>query len=255
MKATDAPAPTKSDHPSLFQKFKKTFEFPKISKNKESPSKEAPSKEAPKEAPKEEVAETAEPSPAVQASPASETTPPAATTESKPSTGEKLQEKVSEGKNFFNKLVKKSFFTKSHSFSGAIPETKQGTTPAAAAPSAIVEAAKEAESVPVSTPPETETTAPAVAEPVAETTTPPAVAEATPAAEAPAVVADEATPATEETQVAPSEGVEEKAVVKEDKPKNKFFQKIVRRLLPKNSAHSTLQPAAPAAAPVVAASA
>lgn len=153
-KAVDTPAPAKSDHSTLFQKIKKTFEFPKSSKSKESPAKEAT---------KEPVEAAAAPAPAPEpvvaapeaetvAAPVAETPPPAA--DSKPTTTDKIHEKVSEGKGFFNK-VKKSFFTKSHSFSGSIPESKQGTA-ATSTPPTIAEVSKEAESVPVSTPPEIE---------------------------------------------------------------------------------------------------
>lgn len=78
---------------------------------------------------------------------------------------------------------------------------------------------------------------------------------AIPSAETAQPVAESVTPAAEAPKEAPKDAVEEKAVLKEDKPKSKFFQKIVKRLLPKNSSHSTPQSAAPAPTPVVAASA
>jgi hypothetical protein len=153
--------------------------------------------------------------------------------------------------------VKKSFFTKSHSFSGSIPESKQGTA-ATSTPPTIAEVSKEAESVPISTPPEIETPAPAAPEAAAVTSTADATPSETPsvpAAETAQPVSESVTPAAEAPKEAPKDAVEEKAVVKEDKPKSKFFQKIVKRLLPKNSSHSTPQSAAPAPTPVVAASA
>jgi hypothetical protein len=108
----------------------------------------------------------------------------------------------------------------------------------------------------------TQTPASAAAKSAVEATLAPAAADlpaATGAAstlDAETVAPDSETelPAADELKEGTSETVDEKAVVKEDKPKNKFFQKIVRRLLPKNS-HNSPPSAAPAAAHVVAASA
>ena len=145
----DAPV-IKADHPSLFQKVKKAFEFPKSHKSKESPTREL---EAPLEPGPE--AEAAAPVLAVAAESAVETTPPAAATpETKPTAAGKVLEKVSEGKGFFNK-VKKSFYTKSHSFSGSIPDSKLDSSPAAPPP-AITEVPIQTESVPAPAPQVTE---------------------------------------------------------------------------------------------------
>lgn len=246
----DAPV-IKADHPSLFQKVKKAFEFPKSHKSKESPTREL---EAPLEPGPE--AEAAAP---VAAESAVETTPPAAATpETKPTAAGKVSEKVSEGKGFFIK-VKKSFFTKSHSFSGSIPDSKLDSSPAAPPP-AITEVPITTESVPAPAPaPQvTETLAPAAAESAVEATPASAAADVSAASilahETVAPATETAAPAAEEPKEATPETVDEKAVVKEDKPKNRFFQKIVRRLLPKSS-HNTLPSGAPAAAPAVAASA
>lgn len=257
-KAVDTIVP-KSDHPTLFQKVKKAFEFPKSHKSKESPAKEVPAKE-----PEADV----EPAPVAEAESAalasSVTAEPevmslaAATPEAKPAVSEKASEKVSEGKGFFNK-VKKSFFTKSYSFSGSIPDSKLGVAPAAPPP-AIAEVRKQADTV--SAVEDTETPASAAAKSAGEATLAPAAADlpaATGAAstlDAETVAPDSETerPAADELKEGTSETVDEKAVVKEDKPKNNFFQKIVRRLLPKNS-HNSTPSAAPAVAHVVAASA
>ena len=150
-KAVDAPV-AKPEHSTLFQKVKKAFEFPK-NKNKESPAKEA------KEVHPKQVEAPVEPTPAPEAEAAApaatettetavETAQPAApASDAKPTVSERVSEKVSEGKvNFFNK-VKKTFFTKSHSFSGSIPDSKLGAAPAAPPP-AIAEVPKEVESAP-----------------------------------------------------------------------------------------------------------
>ncbi|KAG0573294.1 hypothetical protein KC19_VG166000 [Ceratodon purpureus] len=248
---------SKSDHSTLFQKLKKTFEFPKSYKSKESPSKEAPVAAETTEA--VPPAEVPAPAPVAEEAVATVKTSPApATPEPKPTASEKVAEKVSEGKGFFNK-VKKSFYTKSHSFSGSIPESKSGAS-TATPPPAIAEVSKGAETVP--TPAASETSVTPVPEPAVEATPLPAPADVPSSAveTAPTPVAEVATPLTdtvtpaEETKDAPKETVEEKSAVKEEKPKNKFFQKIVRRLLPKNT-HNSPPSAAPAAAPVVAASA
>ena len=126
---------------------KKAFEFPK-NKTKDTSAKEvvakepvAPVEDAPAPVPVAE-AEAAAPAAAVAAEPAVESAPPAP--ETKPTVAGKLSEKVSEGKGFFNK-VKKSFFTKSHSFSGSIPDSKAAV---GAPPATIPEAPKEAETAP-----------------------------------------------------------------------------------------------------------
>ena len=103
-----------------------------------------------------------------------------------------------------------------------------------------------------------QTLAPAAAESAVEATPASAAADVSAASilahETVAPATETAAPAAEEPKEATPETVDEKAVVKEDKPKNSFFQKIVRRLLPKSS-HNTLPSGAPAAAPAVAASA
>ena len=77
----------------------------------------------------------------------------------------------------------------------------------------------------------------------------------TPSADTVAPAAETVAPAAEEPNEATPAAVDEKAVVKEDKPKNNFFQKIVKRLLPKTSQNSPPSTAPPAASPSVAASA
>ena len=47
---------------------------------------------------------------------------------------------------------KKSYFTKSHSFSGSIPDSKQGVAPTAAPPAVIDEVPSEAKTAEVSAP-------------------------------------------------------------------------------------------------------
>ena len=166
-KAVDAPV-AKPDHPTLFQKVKKAFEFPKSHKSKEPTAKEVKEAvpkqaEAPVESTTPVESTPAESTPAAEAStvapatiePVVETAPAAAPTQdTKPTVSDKVSEKVSDGKNFFNR-VKKTFFTKSHSFSGSIPDSKLGTAPAAPPP-AIAEVPKEVESAPAPPPEATE---------------------------------------------------------------------------------------------------
>lgn len=146
-------APVKSEStPGFFQKLKGKLESKM--KSKSSPVKEAPKESPSSEAPVEPVPEAepvVESAPVVEETPAVDT-PAAATTESKPATTEsKISDKISEGRGFFNK-VKKSFFTKSHSFSGSIPDSKLGVTPPSAPPAVIEEVPKEAETAEVSAP-------------------------------------------------------------------------------------------------------
>jgi hypothetical protein len=144
-KAVDTIVP-KSDHPTLFQKVKKAFEFPKSHKSKESPAKEVPAKEPEADVEPAPVAEAESAALASSVAAEPEVMPlAAATPEAKPTVSEKASEKVSEGKGFFNK-VKKSFFTKSYSFSGSIPDSKLGVAPAAPPP-AIAEVRKQADTV------------------------------------------------------------------------------------------------------------
>lgn len=145
--------PVKSEPaPGFFQKLKGKLESKM--KSKSSPVKEAAKEPPSSEAPVEPVPEA---EPAVESAPVVEQTPAvdvpaAAPTESKPATAEsKIADKISEGKGFFNK-VKKSFFTKSHSFSGSIPDSKLGAAPTAAPPAVIAEVPKEAETSEVSAP-------------------------------------------------------------------------------------------------------
>ena len=158
-------APVKSDSTSGF--IKKFFgKIERMSKNKSSPVKEAPKETPASEAPVEPVpvpeAEPAvESAPVVEETPSAEETPvvdaPApATTESKPPTAEsKISDKITEGKGYFltkvNK-VKKTFFTKSHSFSGSIPDSKQSVAPTSAPPAVIDEVPTEAKTAEVSAP-------------------------------------------------------------------------------------------------------
>lgn len=93
-----------------------------------------------------------------------------------------------------------------------------------------------------------QTLAPAAAESAVEAPPASAAADVSAASETVAPATETAAPAAEEPKEATPETVDEKAIVKEDKPKNNFFQKIVRRLLPKSS-HNTLPSGAPAAAP------
>lgn len=148
-------APVKSDStPGFFQKLKGKFES-KL-KSKSSPVKEAPKEIPASDAPVEPVP-VPEAEPVVESAPVVEETPvveaPAPpTTESKPATAEsKINDKITEGKGFFNK-VKKSFFTKSHSFSGSILDSKQGVAPVSAPPAVIDEVPNEVKTEEVSAP-------------------------------------------------------------------------------------------------------
>lgn len=131
----------KSDSPSFLAKLKGKIE--KSMKSK-SPKEAPPAKEEPAPAPATEVAPVEAPAPVETPAvvPAPVETPAAAaeTSETKPVA-------ATEGKTFFNK-IKKQFFTKSHSFSGSIPDSKLGVAPTTIPPAPIEEALKEAEGPP-----------------------------------------------------------------------------------------------------------